>query len=646
MKTRKLAGIGKLLVLGALLGAPACDPERPTEPMAPGATPLVRADVTLSPDVRIVVHDLGTLGGDFSVARAINEAGQVVGTSTTSSGEEHVFLWTSQGGMTDLGTLGGADVRVPEISEINDAGVIVGTMIVGSGSHGFRWSPGSGLRDLGVLDANRDFSSARDVNAQGTVSGESSGKPVIWSSGGFATVLGELQAGLGGGAQAINSAGHVAGDAFITIPPGLTDVRAFFWTSDGGMRNLGTLDNGPFSHSEANDINDHDQVIGRSDHRGFIWSPQGGMTDFQTLTGTDLVPLAINNHGSIVGDRFGGNTADGIPVSRAFLWTEESGLIGLDPIGFGLPCGECIPTAEAADINDNGMIVGSSTTQDGNRHATLWTLETVEENRPPLAVVGGPFAGVEGSPVGFDGSGSADPDGDALSYSWDFGDGSNSTDVSPSHAYVDNGAFQLTLTVTDSRGLSSAVVTSATIANVAPSLAPFAGATILRGETYTSAAAFTDPGADIWTAAVDYGDGSGPQPLSLVEKTFALIHSYDAPGTYQVSVMVSDDDGGSDVEQVSVVVQSPQQAIGALLILLDDLVASGVLSPGNANALGAKLRAALTKLDAGNPAVAANQLRAFVNQVNSLVGEGSLPPEQGRALVDTAMRIIRAIQLF
>ena len=50
---------------------------------------------------------------------------------------------------------------------------------------------------------------------------------------------------------------------------------------------------------------------------------------------------------------------------------------------------------------------------------------------------------------------------------------------------------------------------TATVANVAPIVGAFAGATLLPGETYTASGSFTDPGADPWTATVDYGDGTG-----------------------------------------------------------------------------------------------------------------------------------------
>jgi probable HAF family extracellular repeat protein len=52
--------------------------------------------------------DLGTLGGTLSDASAINELGQVVGTSTTAAGERRAFLWTASGGMIDLGMLSGS----------------------------------------------------------------------------------------------------------------------------------------------------------------------------------------------------------------------------------------------------------------------------------------------------------------------------------------------------------------------------------------------------------------------------------------------------------------------------------------------------------------------------------------------------------
>lgn len=102
-----------------------------------------------------VIH-LGTLGGLSSAARAINASGQVVGQSGTGIVAnlrmvEHGFLW-SDGAMTDLGVLPGDTVSWA--TDINDAGVVVGTSIENSGSpwrwRGFVWEGGQ-LRDLNDL---------------------------------------------------------------------------------------------------------------------------------------------------------------------------------------------------------------------------------------------------------------------------------------------------------------------------------------------------------------------------------------------------------------------------------------------------------------------------------------------------------------
>ncbi len=96
--------------------------------------------------------------------------------------------------------------------------------------------------------------------------------------------------------------------------------------------------------------------------------------------------------------------------------------------------------------------------------------------------------------------------------------------------------------VRDPRGLADTITTTATIANVAPVIASFAGASLLAGETYDAAGSFADPGTDSWTATADYGDGSGVAPLALADKTFALSHTYPSAGTFTVTVRVSDDD--------------------------------------------------------------------------------------------------------
>ncbi len=92
------------------------------------------------------LNDLGSLGGD-SIGQSINMAGQVVGVSGTSSGDQHAFLWQN-GQMTDLGTLGGLNSYA---FRINASGQIVGTAQNADGSNrAVRWQNGQ-ITDLNSL---------------------------------------------------------------------------------------------------------------------------------------------------------------------------------------------------------------------------------------------------------------------------------------------------------------------------------------------------------------------------------------------------------------------------------------------------------------------------------------------------------------
>jgi hypothetical protein len=86
--------------------------------------------------------------------------------------------------------------------------------------------------------------------------------------------------------------------------------------------------------------------------------------------------------------------------------------------------------------------------------------------KPPVANAGGPYSGTAGTAISFSGAGSSDPQGEALSYGWTFGDGTG-TGVSPMHTYPVNGyavsAYNILLTVTNTSGLSATASTVATI---------------------------------------------------------------------------------------------------------------------------------------------------------------------------------------
>ena len=75
-----------------------------------------------------------------------------------------------------------------------------------------------------------------------------------------------------------------------------------------------------------------------------------------------------------------------------------------------------------------------------------------DPNKLPIAR---PVLDCSGLSCGYDGSTSTDPDGVITGYHWDFGDGSTSNAVDPTHTYVANGTYHVTLTVTDDNGQSA-----------------------------------------------------------------------------------------------------------------------------------------------------------------------------------------------
>ena len=72
--------------------------------------------------------------------------------------------------------------------------------------------------------------------------------------------------------------------------------------------------------------------------------------------------------------------------------------------------------------------------------------------------------------VTFSSAGSSDPDGGALTYSWDFGDGTTSTAANPTNTYTANGTYTATLTVRDPQGATGTASVQISVGNTAPTV--------------------------------------------------------------------------------------------------------------------------------------------------------------------------------
>ena len=146
-------------------------------------------------------------------------------------------------------------------------------------------------------------------------------------------------------------------------------------------------------------------------------------------------PLSVNVTASDPdGDTIASLTASGLPFGATFVagagnstgtlsWTPTYAQAGSYTVTF----------------NATNALPGSATT----------VITVTNANRAPTADAGGPYSGVAGVPLAFDGTASSDPDGDPLTYMWDFGDGGTGSGGKPNHTFMAGGSYPVTLTVTD-----------------------------------------------------------------------------------------------------------------------------------------------------------------------------------------------------
>ncbi|GGZ41985.1 PQQ-dependent sugar dehydrogenase [Streptomyces rubiginosohelvolus] len=118
-------------------------------------------------------------------------------------------------------------------------------------------------------------------------------------------------------------------------------------------------------------------------------------------------------------------------------------------------------------------------------------------NRSPVAkAAADKTSGPTPLAVSFSSAGSADPEGGNLTYAWDFGDGTTSTDPNPSHTYTTAGTYNPTLTVTDPEGLTGTASLVVTAGNTAPTVTlttPADGSLFSFGDSVPFTVTVSDP---------------------------------------------------------------------------------------------------------------------------------------------------------
>jgi PKD repeat protein len=193
--------------------------------------------------------------------------------------------------------------------------------------------------------------------------------------------------------------------------------------------------------------------------------------------------------------------------------------------------------------------------------------------------------------------GSSDSDGTVTAWSWEFGDGSTSSAQNPAHAYPAAGTYTVGLTVTDDDGETSTASHAVTVSEPAanqPPVAGFSAACTDLACNFTDTS--TDPDGAVTAWSWNFGDGSTSTSQNPS-------HTYGAPGTYTVSLSVSDGtDSGQTSQSVTVTAPPAEPLMTAVVapVLVDGRSASiaiTVIDAGGNGVAGATVQGQWTYLD-------------------------------------------------
>ncbi len=156
-----------------------------------------------------------------------------------------------------------------------------------------------------------------------------------------------------------------------------------------------------------------------------------------------------------------------------------------------------------------------------------------------------------GNALDLNGSSSTGGDGELSSYSWEFGDGSTAEGEIVSHTYAASGTYTVRLTVSDING-QTGEDTATVVINQPPSAVISTGdMTLTLGESVTLGSDGTqDPDGTVVSYSWNTGDGSSAEGASIT-------HTYAAEGVYTAVLTVTDDQGTTDSDSVTLTVTAP-----------------------------------------------------------------------------------------
>lgn len=220
-----------------------------------------------------------------------------------------------------------------------------------------------------------------------------------------------------------------------------------------------------------------------------------------------------------------------------------------------------------------------------NLSSSATTVVTVN-NLSPVAILKVTSASKGTAPftATFDSSGSSDPQNFALTYQWNYGDGTTSAVLNAagqiSHTYTKAGQYTVTLTVTASDNLSSSATAIITVNNAPPVAVVQVTSASNGAAPFTAsfdASGSSDPQNQALTYSWDFGDGTTSTSGATVS------HEYTSPGTYTVTLTVTNSSNLSLTATASITVTQPSLSLSIGVPVQNQVVSDTVEVIGSVN---------------------------------------------------------------
>ena len=513
------------------------------------------------------------------------------GTFTASLGAEVYF---NAGTHTVVGTISGE----PDGTVRLDAGATLAGGTMDFGGTGFEWQGGTvsgtvtndGLLRLTTGDL-KDLAGNATLTNTGTVEHTDtgnfrffgSGSQFVNAPGGTFEIQSDADFQIFNGGNSVSNSGlfqktggagvsqvSQSGLAFTNGAGGVVSAESGIIEMDGTVVHTGDA---LFQGTATLDVSGasliQDGATGPGTSPGVLaWTGNWAPTD----AGTDALIIEIGGNG-------GAGAADGHDQLQVSGGATANGTLGLRLFGEPeLEVGDSFTILTASSVSGTFDAVeapnGFAFDVDYNADNIVVTITTITPDNadPVITSLEGDTTGDEGDTFSFTAS-AADDDGDDLTYTYDFGDGSPEASgvglTEVNHVYADEGTYTLTLTVDDGNGATDTGTLTVTVSNAAPVIVSLTGDQAGdAGDTFEFVASASDPGeGDVLTYTYDFGDGS-PE-ASGVDLT-EVSHIYDTADTYTLTLTVTDGDGGSDTATLAVTVNEPPPPGDPLVVVNTD----------------------------------------------------------------------------